>query len=197
MKIDKNQLKQPSTISLIIANLFPLIGVIFFNWDTFYIVLLYWAENIIIGFYTAIKMFTAKADNSAQRLLRIAPIAFFIFHYGMFCTVHGVFVFVLFSKDRTNYFSGMLVLAFTVLFVSRGISYIQDYIIKGKYLTAKFPQLMAEPYPRIIPLHIAIIFGGWVVMALGSPIGILIVLIILKTGMELTIDKKLNKRKSR
>ena len=41
----------------------PLWGVLFFNWDAFYIVLLYWAENLVIGFYNILKMVLAQPLN--------------------------------------------------------------------------------------------------------------------------------------
>jgi hypothetical protein len=190
MNIDKERLTTLPVISLIIANLFPLVGVLFWGWDAFYVVLLYWAENIIIGFYTAVKMFTAGAKNHGERILRIFPVAFFTFHYGMFCLVHGVFVFVLFGKDRSYSFPFMIYVGFAILFVSHGIGFMQNYISNGKYRSATFAKLMSEPYPRIIPLHIAIMFGGWLTMAFGSPMGLLIVFVILKTIFEISWQTK-------
>jgi hypothetical protein len=47
-----------SGYSLIAANSLPLIGVLLFGWDTFTIVFLYWAENVIIGAINVLKMLT-------------------------------------------------------------------------------------------------------------------------------------------
>jgi hypothetical protein len=49
---------------------------------------------------------------------------------------------------------------------------------------------MAEPYPKIIPMHVGLIMGGFFVLALGSPIGILLVLVALKTGFEVVSYRK-------
>lgn len=43
-------------------------------------------------------------------------------------------------------------------------------------------QLMGAPYGRIVVLHIAVIFGGMGVMALGLPIAMLVALVALKLG---------------
>lgn len=216
MKIDKAILKQPSTISLIIANLFPLIGVIFFSWDAFYVVLLYWVENLIVGFYTILKIFFAKAEHNIVRIFRSFPAAFFTFHYGAFCGVHGLFILVLFgNKDIHPFPKGQAWPCFFVfiqLFVnvirhlfaampkemfliitallSHGIGFVNNYLLNGAYLTAKTKKLMHEPYPRIFVLHIAIIIGGFLTMSMGSPIGALIVLVILKTAFEISWQLK-------
>jgi hypothetical protein len=45
-----------SSYALVAANALPLFGVLFFGWDTFTIVFLYWAENVVIGAINVLKM---------------------------------------------------------------------------------------------------------------------------------------------
>ena len=40
---------KPSAWALIAANVLPLLGVLFWDWDAFAIVALYWVENVVIG----------------------------------------------------------------------------------------------------------------------------------------------------
>jgi hypothetical protein len=218
MIISHTKLLTPPTVAVIVANLFPLVGLLFWGWDAFYVVLLYWAENVIIGFYTILKMFCAKADHAIERILRIFPAAFFMLHYGSFMGGHGLFVLAsfkkngaesLFGKEETwpfflaflHLFIMVLRYLFSILpremliilgglFASHGLSFVYECILNGKYHSAKVSEIMMEPYPRIIPLHIAIIIGGMLSMALGSPIGVLIVLVILKTSFELRLRLK-------
>ena len=68
-----------------------------------------------------------------------------------------------------------------------------EYLLKGEYATAKPKELMGKPYSRVIVLHIAIIAGGFFVMALGSPVPLLIVLIIGK----IILDMKMHLREHR
>ncbi len=52
-----------SSYALIAANALPLFGVLFFGWDTFTIVFLYWAENVIVGAINVLKIL-ATAPNA-------------------------------------------------------------------------------------------------------------------------------------
>ena len=54
------QYKEPTVISLIIANLLPLIGVFFWDWEAFDVVFLYLLETLIVGFFTILKIITSK-----------------------------------------------------------------------------------------------------------------------------------------
>jgi hypothetical protein len=57
-----------SGYALIAANSLPLFGVLFFGWDTFTIIFLYWAENVIIGAINVLKMLACSPD--ADLLIR-------------------------------------------------------------------------------------------------------------------------------
>jgi hypothetical protein len=46
---------------------------------------------------------------------------------------------------------------------------------------------MMSPYARIIVLHVAILLGGFIVMALGSNVGALMILIVGKTILDLSL----------
>jgi len=45
-----------SALALIGANLIPLIGVIFYDWDSRLVLALFWIENLIIGVFNLAKM---------------------------------------------------------------------------------------------------------------------------------------------
>ena len=70
------------------------------------------------------------------------------------------------------------------LFLSHGVSFVHNYLIAGEYKTSKPNELMAQPYSRIIVMHIAILGGGFLSVKMGSPVGVLIVLIALKTIID-------------
>jgi hypothetical protein len=75
--------------------------------------------------------------------------------------------------------------AMGALFVSHGISFVYNYLIKGEYAKVKADRLMGSPYARIVIMHLAVLFGAFLTMALGSPVGILIILVGLKTSLDL------------
>jgi len=53
-------------IALLGANAIPLLGVLFFEWDAFGIVLLYWSENVAVGFYNVLKIALVKMRFSNE-----------------------------------------------------------------------------------------------------------------------------------
>jgi len=64
------------------------------------------------------------------------------------------------------------------------ISLCRDYILRGGYRRAALTELMSRPYNRVIVLHLTIIFGGWAVMLLGSPVWAVAFLVILKIALD-------------
>ncbi len=190
-------------IALLATNALPLVGVLFFGWDAFLLVLLYWAENVVIGFYNILKMAFAKVDHPAEHLGKLFQIPFFTVHYGGFTAVHGVFVLVMF-KQRDDFFpfgdtwlgaaygaipdNAKFVLV--AMFISHGISFGYNYLYKGEYASINPARLMMQPYARVVMMHIAIIFGGFLTAALGSPVGLLLMLVIIKTLIDVALHKR-------
>ncbi len=182
----------PSAISLVIANLLPLGGVIFLNCNLGEIMLIFWAESAIVGFYNIIKLIVVG------RLAAIFTVPFFLGHYGGFMSVHFMFVYYFFIRSGQD--SGPLSGIYTVfepllpamlfLFISHGISLWTNFIGNKEYVGKKTEQQMMEPYMRIFIMQATIIFGGWMVMLLGSPIPALMLLIALKITFDMHAHQK-------
>jgi hypothetical protein len=207
-----------SITALMVANLVPLIGVVFLGWDAAAIVLLYWLENLIIGFFNILRMLLVKVESRSRQFQKLFMVPFFCVHFGGFCAVHGVFLLVFFkigSPDDAMADSGawlgpfiFLQLLYGVvmqlwhsrppglewpavgLFVSHGISFIKNFINGQQYLSLKMKDIMMRPYKRIILMHVAIIIGGVLIMKLGSPLALLCVLILLKIGLDIWLHVK-------
>jgi len=195
-------------VALMAANLMPLVGVAFLGWKVFPVVLLYWIENIAVGAFTVAKMAVAKGTALPEggmhielngrevnpKAGRVPLIGFFCLHYGMFTCVHGIFVFILFSGWAVPTPGGpglqgvsdawWLVPAVTALVISHAVAYARVFLGEGEYLVRSPAQLMMEPYGRVVVLHLTIIFGGWTVNAMGAPVGALVLLVALKTGLD-------------
>ncbi len=200
-----------SLAALVASNLLPLAGVFLWGWDVGALVVLYWSENLIIGAYTLAKM-VALAP-----LRGLLSGAFFLIHYGGFCAVHGVFVLTLaVGLEDFDFLEGdtwplflvfvqLLVdvvrqvvaiappewlVAFAALAVSHGISLMANYVRGGEFRAQTVGSLMTAPYKRIVILHVAIIAGGFGVIALGSPLPLLVLLVLLKLGLDVVLHRR-------
>jgi len=194
-----------SALALLASNALPLLGVLFWGWSTFAIVLIYWSENVAIGLMNVLKMVFCANSTDESSVGEASPIfshsaklffvPFFTVHYGIFCLVHGVFVFALLG-DGNGLFSGIhvasliesgTVWAILCLLLSHFFSFLKNYLWGGEYRQASLPELMAKPYGRIVVLHLAILFGAFATLALGSPIWVLMILIVGKTALDLAL----------
>ena len=72
-------------IALVVANLLPLAGVIGFDWDTRGLLLLYWAENVVVALWAAARMLAVGG------VAALPTIGFFAVHFGIFTFVHLIF----------------------------------------------------------------------------------------------------------
>jgi hypothetical protein len=92
-----SDLTRPSVVSLLLANLFPLYGVLFLGWEVFLIILLFWLENVMIGAFNVLRMLVAAPRDGASWAKKVFLVPFFCVHYGGFCAGHGVFVVAFFG----------------------------------------------------------------------------------------------------
>jgi len=191
-----------SMVALTGANLAPLAGVLLLGWDAAAIVLLYWTENLTVGFYNILRMALVKVDEPAQHLRKLFMIPFFCLHFGGFCAVHGFFLLVLLKvggepravMPALRWPGPLVFLQLLVsvvgqlwrsrpagmewpvlcLFASHGISFVHNY----------------RPYARIVLLHVVVIAGAAPMMMLGSPAVLLFMLVGFKIGMDIWLHAR-------
>lgn len=193
--------------ALIIANLIPLLGVLFFGWDALSLLMLYWMENLVVGGYTLLRMLHAGG------LKALFPAAFFTFHYSFFCAGHG-FIIVGISTIGTDIehaafdfddgpfpfgmlwnllrltaelSPGLLTLPLLAFIVSHGISTFVNHFVRKEDAGRKPEDIMFDPYKRIVALHIAILLGSFAVVGTGagSAVPALLILIVIKIAIDL------------
>ena len=182
-------------ITIIVSNLVPVFGILFLHWSMGSVMVLYWVENVMVGFFTILKMIFADSQ-AGNWLARLGLILFFCVHFGGFCVVHLLFIVMLFlassqhfldvqaiSWDLLNMLAGLW-LPILAMFISYSVYFYHHYLGDGIYQRVTLTTLMVEPYPRIIPMHFGLIIGGFFILAIGSPIVIVLLLVALKTGAE-------------
>ena len=215
---------KPAVVSLLAANVMPLVGVLLLGWDLGTILPLYWAETLVIGVYAILRMLTARGGEGMEfGALPLFLIPFFCIHFGGFNAVHGMFLLTLFELAPSDdlfhppggdwpgplvfiqlllnvirTMTGVLgwggIVGVAALAVSHGISFARNYIGRGEYKTAVAPIEMIKPYGRIVLLHVCIIFGAFGVALFGSPLVILVLFVVMKLWVDLTVHLTVHAR---
>jgi Family of unknown function (DUF6498) len=197
---------QPSVIAIIVANLTPLVALFVFHWDVFSLLFLFWLENVIIGVFNVLKMLLAGVGARdlppfgwvAFTALKCFLIPFFCFHYGLFTFVHGMFIIGFFGKSALHQF-GLLNLqliiqiihenhlewSFASLVAGHLISFVWDYLWSGEFRRSNPMELMVQPYRRVVVMHLTVLLGGILAMALKLPEAALVLLVVLKVAADL------------
>ena len=180
-----------SSLALIAANLVPLAGAAFLGWKLSDVMVLYWAESAIIGFFNVCKIAVIG------RWFALAAGPFFLGHFGGFMAVHFLFIYTIFVKGPDNMDSAggdlaevaklFLVLwpALLALAVSHGYSFFNNFLGRGEYKGRTVSQQMSEPYARIVFMHLVLIFGGGLSLVLGQTELVLIIVIAAKIFVDL------------
>jgi hypothetical protein len=197
-----------AVVALVVANAIPLVGVLYLGWSVWTILIVYWLENGIVGFYNVLKMRKAEGGDDgsaaawsingrpATSMAKAGLIPFFVMHYGLFWAVHGIFVLTL------PLFAGLsptgsdigpapdfwtILFALVALFISHGVSYLFNFIGSGEYQRTSALGQMFAPYGRLVVLHVTIIFGAIAISSTGAPVAAIVVLVILKTALDLAL----------
>jgi hypothetical protein len=190
-----------SAAMLVVANLMPLAGVLFFGWDLANVMVLFWAESAVIGFYTVLKMLVTG------RLWAIFGVVFFLGHFGGFMAMHFMFIYLMFIRgihavgpepgvrDALLRIFVPLWIPLAALFVSHGVSFVSNFIGQREYERTSVQALMAAPYGRIVAMQLTVIVGGWVVLLLNNPVPALALLVLLKTAMDFRAHKNEHARR--
>ena len=215
MKIGRTELTVPQ-LALLLANLIPVFGVLFMDWDVGGLIVLYGAENLVIGLYTILKMLITGGLGAIGLSL------FFCIHYGGFSAVHGMFVLKLteyagisamqavetswpgplaLAEKLYHLVSSILMAApdeilwvLLAMVLSHGVSFLVLFIGQGEYRETTISRLMRAPYRRVAVLHATVIIGAFLIIKLESPIGLLLALVALKTGMDIILHNRSHKR---
>ena len=200
----EKQINKPlmvSTVGLIAANLLPIGGVLFFDWSVFEILLLFWAENLIIGAFTVARMVTLITREKRNGML--FQIVIFIPGYGIFTLVHLAFLIGFFApgfgffvadKGETGLAWSTLFVSVIGLVISHGSSFINNFIGQGEYKRISNRELMTGPYNRILVMQLTVLLGGLVVVLLGELMYALVLLVVLKVVIDVRMHLRAHRR---
>lgn len=190
-----------SSVSIILWNLTPVLGVLFFNWEPMSVFVCYALETIIVGAFNVLRLIAVyrfglpqAADETGVSGLAIIP--FFLVHYYFFVFIQLSFFLPAMGApgfgpiSAAQYifklaFSKSYLFAFGLFMVNNVFIYIFDFIGSGIYRQRTMAQQMFEPYTRIFVQQFVVILGSMVFTLSGSGMFVLILLVIIKTWADL------------
>jgi hypothetical protein len=184
-----------SLTALILVNLVPLAGVLWFGWRMFDVLMLFWMESVVIGVINLLRM--AVRLFGAGELKGVVLIPFFTVHYFGFCAAHGLILVLVFGPPglspaqvlgASGFFEiirqllseptlrwGLIAIAASHLF-----SFLANFLWAGEWRRTGIDVLMGAPYGRIMLMHVVLVIGAAISMAIGQPIYALALLVALK-----------------
>jgi len=182
-----------STSVLIFSNIITIIFAIIENWDIYTIMLIYWFQSVIIGFFTVIKIINLKnissvgfapglVNHSDIKATKRLAIIIFVLYYGMFHAAYLFFLgfdYLFFQGSNLIILNFFIILSILIFFLNHLFSF---YYNKEKDANKKqhIGKVVMFPFIRIIPMHLTIIFGlGFIWF--GMPQITLVIFLILKT----------------
>lgn len=158
-----------SSIVLIVVNLIPVFGVLFWGWNAYAILLAYWIESFIVGVFAFIKIRKSTGKDKTNVVINgvnstsMAPKKLsisFLNVYGSFMFVHLIFLSVfysLFFKSGSILFG--TVISSISLFLSHWMSYRINFIGKEEYKQLSPSHEFNLPFKRIFVMQFIIILG--------------------------------------
>jgi hypothetical protein len=160
---------------LLASNALTIIAAIIFGLDPAEIIWVYWLESVVIGAYTVLTFITMGISHKAGQKTGSPAGAygfaiFFCIHYGMFHGAYALFLSVMpWFNIQTPDFVGMGITA-GILALSHGYSFWKNVLGNpaGLAITKdNLARVMNAPYSRIIPMHLTIIFSGFLMFPLA------------------------------
>ena len=189
----------PSVWALIVSNLVSAVVGVTSGWQLGDFMLLYWAQSVIIGFFQVLKILDLEEFSTENFYINgrsVSPTpatkrwvaGFFALHYGIFHLVYLVFA-LLFAHSEVVLQTLPLAGLF---FLNHLFSYLSN---RGsdRRRRPNIGQMMFFPYLRIVPMHLTIVFGGF--LAGKGEKGALILFLLLKTLADVAMHWQEHKRK--
>jgi hypothetical protein len=163
---------------LLVFNLFPIVGVAFFNWSPFEMFWLFWMETLIVAIFNTLRVLFSQELTALQAVnhpplhinwwegLRYLLGRIFIFlFYSIFIIVFIGFVSNL-GEDRGHVLRTILMkntlfnIALLLMLVSQGAILVKHFVQNGYYLISSVKDYPILFDSRQIFIHIAVIVGA-------------------------------------
>jgi len=166
------RLSDPSLWGVILGNVVSIYLAMSQGWPLAQIMWIYWGQSVIIGVMNVIRMLSLKNFTTKGMSQNGSPVpetmkakagiaGFFAIHYGFFHLGYAFFLWQEQPLDALTMNEALLMMLGLSAFVgSHSFSFMHNFGTDFKQSKPNLGTLMAYPYLRIIPMHLAIIFGS-------------------------------------
>ena len=182
-------MSRSALVALVIANLFVAFQTFRHEWGFYEVMLIYWAEVVILGFYNVLRMlvvgvagaqplgaWAARWVDFGSALNRLAltgvGVGFFLVKFGGFALAIGLFVLLLpaLLSDEANT-SGVslhralmaagpgFLTAAGALCLSHGVSFVRNFLAGREYDRVDVLRLAFWPYARMSLVAVTLLLG--------------------------------------
>jgi tellurite resistance protein len=174
-------------LAILVTNLIPIAGVLYFDWGVFTILFMFWLENGIIGFLHARGMRRSGIPAVSKE------VPSFMAGYGGFLAGQGLILALLFLQQRSpeeavSALRGrwdVLLATFLALIFQHAYAHRCDVLRRGDVQDPDTTSRFFVPFSRLILMHLTVLGAGFGLEQLGSPLPGLLLLIGLKTVFDL------------
>lgn len=170
-----------SSFILVLANLVPLIEILFFGLNLSALMLIYWIEACWIILFNLPKMLmiSAHSKNIANPLMP-TMIIYAVVGYGLFIAFQLVLLLMLFGPPK-----GAIILPAIILLLSYCFSFFDDFFLKRIYKTRDLDEQKNQPYDSVVVVQTEIMLSAVIVKLLGAPMAAIILLLVVKVILDL------------
>lgn len=161
-------IKWDSSIYFLIAiNLITIFLAVIQKWDLPIMLFIYWSQSVIIGLFYFIKILNLKnfvTDDFKINRKSVEPTKetknktafFFLLNYGIFHLAYLAFI----LSTARPYFTSIypILIGIGLFFINHLFSFVKNFK-KDTEKKQNIGRVMTTPYARIIPMHLAMIFG--------------------------------------
>jgi hypothetical protein len=191
----------------VLGNLVLLWGVGARDWRAFVLLPLFWGENVIAGFFHALRIAAAADGGRPFSQIYWPDVIFFCVHYGFFLLGHAIFVFTIaldmFAKvkgpDTSTGLSawlrevgGDLWIPLTIFALTYAVGFLMHMGEAGAFQSEDTWDLRKGPYGRLVVLQVGLIAGAGLSALFQNPTAILFGLVICKIAFETLVYLSLN-----
>src|SRR3989338_6196767 len=151
-----------STKLLIFSNLVNIVAALYFNWSVFSLMIIFWCQSLIIGFFTILKMLFLKHVHWTAR---VSGILNFAALYGIFHIIFLVLIIIFFSSSElisyligsavtiTNPLDFVFILFGPILFF---INHLYSFLVHRQAFAKTKPSVetvMTAAWIRVVPMY--------------------------------------------